>query len=365
MARTLDWKGNSFMTAEHEKDAIGERELLYTRSYDAHVGMDDEVGSTVVTLSYEDKDEPARSITVCIAPELGSNMFRFRVGEYDILHCDLDLLKRLAFTGNFVLWPMPNRMRDKMYTYQGQSYSLKGVKRPYEDAFLVHGLVLDQSWRYETPLVGQDFVSVTTYIDITPESPFYAGYPFESRLSLTYVLRKNGISIHYSVHNRGSKDLPFGFALHPYFSTLSGKDTTLITIPANSVMEADATLLPTGRILPLDGIMYSMFDLRQPVPISHLKLDHVYTNVHKNAHAVIEYKEQAMRILISASNEFTHTVVFTPPPEINGPFFCIEHQTCSTDALNLHARGLREMAHLLEAHPGESCTGFIEYEVVL
>ena len=352
------------MTAEHEKDAIREREVLHTSSYDAKVGMDEEVGSTVVTLSYEDKDEPARSITVCIAPDLGSNMFRFRVGEYDIIHCELDLLKRKAFTGNFVLWPIPNRMRDKTYTYQGQSYSLKAVKRPYDDAFLIHGLVLDQQWQHETPLIGEDFVSVKTYIDITPESPYYEGYPFESRLSLTYMLRKNGVSIHYTVHNRGVKDLPFGFALHPYFSTLSGKDNTVITVPANSVMEADATLLPTGRILPLDGIMYTMFDLRQPVPIAHLKLDHVYTDVHKNECAIIDYKAQAMQLSITASNEFTHAVVFTPPPEVDGPYFCLEHQTCSTDALNLHAQGLNKMAHLLEVHPGESSIGFIEYEVV-
>ena len=352
------------MTAEHEKDGVKERAVLHTGSYDAHIGIDDEIGSNVVTLSYEDKGEPARSITVCIAPDLGSNMFRFRVGEYDILHCEVDLLKRKAFTGNFVLWPLPNRMRDKTYTYQGQSYSLKGVKRPYEDAHLIHGLVLDQPWQHETPLIGDDFVSVKTYIDITPESPFYEGYPFESRLSLTYELRKNRVTIHYTVHNRGSKDLPFGFALHPYFSTLSGKDNTLIMVPADSVMEADATLLPTGRVLPLDGIMYKMFDLRQPVPIAHLKLDHVYTDVHKNERAIIDYKEQAMRLLLSASNVFTHAVVFTPPPEADGPFFCLEHQTCSTDALNLHAQGLSEMAHLLEVHPGESSAGFIEYEIV-
>lgn len=352
------------MTAENEKDTGREREVPNTRSYDAKVGMDDEIESTVVTLSYEDRDDPARNITVCIAPDLGSNMFRFRVGKYEIIHCEFDLLKRKAFTGNFVLWPLPNRMRDKTYRYHGQSYSLEGVKRPYEDAFLIHGLVLDQQWQYEMPIIGQDFVSVKTSIDITPQSPFYEGYPFDSRLSLTYVLRKNGISINYTVYNHGAKDLPFGFALHPYFSTLSGKDNTLVTVPANSVMEADVTLLPTGRILPLDGIMYKMFDLRQPVPIAHLKLDHVYTDVHAHGHAIIEYKEQAMRLSLSASNEFTHAVVFTPPPEVDGPFFCLEHQTCSTDALNLHAQGLTEMAHLLEVHPGETSTGSIEYKLV-
>ena len=352
------------MTAENDKGIVIKRELTDKGYYDAKVATHHELESTVITLSYEDKDDPARSITVCIAPDLGSNMFRFQVGEYDIIHCELDLLKRKAFTGNFVLWPLPNRIRDKRYIYHGQTYSLEGLKRPSEDDILIHGLVFDQQWQYEIPVIGQDFVSVTTYIDITPESPFYKQYPFDSRLSLNYALRKDGVSINYNVRNQGSKDMPFGFALHPYFSTLSGKDNTLVSVPANSVMEADNKLLPTGRILPLDGIMYAMFDLRQPVPIAHLKLDHVYTDLRRNESAIIEYKKQAMQLCISASSEFTHVVIFTPPPEADGPFFCLENQTCSTDAINLHAQGLSKIAHLLEVHPGETGTGSIEYKLV-
>ncbi|HCI79178.1 MAG TPA: aldose epimerase, partial [Ktedonobacter sp.] len=59
--------------------------------------------------------------------------------------------------------------------------------------------------------------------------------------------------------------MPFGFALHPYFSTLSGKRNTVVSIPASYVMEADEQLLPTGRLLDVRGIMYAMFDLRRPV----------------------------------------------------------------------------------------------------
>jgi aldose 1-epimerase len=154
--------------------------------------------------------------------------------------------------------------------------------------------------------------------------------------------------------------MPFGFALHPYFSTLSGAADTLVSIPADYVMEADDELLPTGRVLDVRGIMYAMFDLRQPVPIANLKLDHVYTGLHKSESAVIAYRKQGMKLRISASEDFTHMVIYTPP---DAPFFCLENQTCSTDAVNLHHKGLRELAHLLELRPGESCTGFIEYKV--
>ncbi len=77
--------------------------------------------------------------------------------------------------------------------------------------------------------------------------------------------------------------------------------------------------------------------------------------------AVIEYRKQAIKLRILASEEFTHLVIYTPPPEEDAPFFCLENQTCSTDAINLHKRGLQEMAHLLELHPGESSNGSLQY----
>lgn len=337
--------------------------MVNTRSYTADVSFDSEIESTVIALSAEDRENPSRSITIGIAPDLGSNMFRFRVGEYDLIYCDPVLLKQKDFTGNFVLWPLPNRVRDKKYTYQGQTYSLEGVKRPQGNAVLIHGFVFDQPWRYETPVLGQDAVSVKTFIDFTPESPCYEAYPFDSRLSLTYTLTKNSVTVAYSVQNNGAKDMPFGFALHPYFSTLSGRDGTLVSIPANYVMEADSELLPTGRVFNVDEIMYAMFDLREPMPVGNLKLDHVYTGLRKNEAAVIEYRKQHMRLRISASDDFTHVVIYTPPPDENGSYFCLENQTCSTDAVNLHHQGLNKIAHLLELRPGETSTGFIQYAV--
>jgi aldose 1-epimerase len=128
-------------------------------------------------------------------------------------------------------------------------------------------------------------------------------------------------------------------------------------------MEADDELLPTGRLLDVRSIMYAMFDLRQPVPIANLKLDHVYTGLHKNESAVIEYRKQAMKLRIITSEDFTHLVIYTPPPEAGDSFFCLENQTCSTDAINLSQRGLEEIAHLLELHPGESRSGFLRYAI--
>lgn len=333
--------------------------MTQEQSFSADIRKDAAIDSTVISLRYQDPEDPARCIEVGVAPDLGSNLFRFRIGAHDIIYSDPALLKRMEFTGNFVLWPLPNRVRDKRYTYQGKEYSLTDLQRG-DDPMLVHGLVMDRQWHYEQPIVGSDAATVTTYVDIDPSSPWYAGYPFDSRLSLTYTLTMSGITIIYRVHNNGKDTLPFGFALHPYFSLLSGPNETFVSIPAQTVMEADPALLPTGRLLDVTGKMYAMFDLRQPLPVSSLKLDHVYMDLQPQARAVIEYRQQAIQLAISTTDDFTHAVIFTPPAS---PSFCLEHQTCSTDAINLNNQGLeyKKMAHLLEVQPGASHTGSIHY----
>lgn len=330
--------------------------------YKAEVGQDSALGATTISLSSTNPKNSSHNILVRIAPEFGSNMFQFRVGEHDLIYSDQALLKNRGFTGNFVLWPLPNRVRGKRYTYQGRMYSLEDVQR-LDDPVLIHGLVYDRPWQWTQPVIGPDGVSVTTYIDINTESSYYTGYPFESRLSLTYALSGTELTVTYQVHNKSTHILPFGFALHPYFSTFSDKHDVFLSVPAQAVMEADDELLPTGRLFDVSKIMYRMYDLREPTPIANLKLDHVYTSLNKPALSILDYRKLGMQLRMSATDDFTHFVIYTLDRD---PYFCFEHQTCSTDAINLHNQGkaLRDAAHLLEVQPGATYSGTIRYAVV-
>jgi aldose 1-epimerase len=335
-----------------------------TSEYDqfhADVTQDQGLKSSVITLAYKNPVDSTRHLSISVAPDLGSNFFSYQVGEYDLIYCDRELLKQKAFTGNFVLWPFPNRVRNKHYSYQGREYSLTEVPRIPTDPMLVHGLVYDCAWQFEQPIVTPDKAQVTTYIDISEDFPYYTAYPFESRLSLTYTLTKQAVTITYTVENKGEQTLPFGFALHPYFTLLSGKTDTKVSMPAETVMEADEVLLPTGRMLDVKTIMYTMFDLRKPRPLGELKLDHVYTDLVPDTNSEILYEKQHFQLSISATPDFTHMVIYTSPTD--DPFFCLENQTCATDAINLQARGLDDIGHLLEVQPGEKRSGSITYTV--
>ena len=351
------------MTEEHNQMPSTGGQSASNWLYTAEVGQYPALNTTTISLSSFDQSNFSRNTQVSIAPEFGSNLFRFRAGEHDLIYTDQELLTKRDFTGTFVLWPFPNRVRDKRYTYQGQRYSLEDVHRPGGYPTLVHGLVFDRPWHYTQPVIGPDAASVTTYIDVNAESPYYTAYPFDSRLSLTYTLCGTELSVTYQVHNKSARTLPFGFALHPYLSTFSDKHDVLLTLPAQAVMEADDEMLPTGRIFDVRKVMYAMYDLREPTPVAYLKLDHVYTHLNRPALSIVDYTKLALQLHISATDDFTHQVIFTPEQI---PSFCIEYQTCSTDAINLHHQdsALREAAHLLEVQPGATYRGTLRYRVV-
>lgn len=324
-------------------------------SYAARVVADPELQTEAIELSYTDPNEPARNLLARIAPALGSNLYRLRAGEHELIyHERQDLLER-GHTGTFVLWPFPNRVRDARYTYRGQQYTFAGVPRK---APLIHGLVFDRAWTYEQPSASQESATVTTSVEISPDHPYYEAFPFASQLALTYTLTSAGLTVTYTVQNKGTQVLPYGFALHPYFHRFT--DQTTVTLPAQHVMEADASMLPTGRVLDVHSTMYAMFDLNQPTPVAQLKLDHVYTDLPAGRESLIDYHGLGLRVRISASKDFTHAVIFTPA---QSPYFCLENQTCSTDAINLHQRGMQDIAHLLEVQPGEKASGSIRYAI--
>ncbi|MHB1318245.1 MAG: aldose 1-epimerase, partial [Anaerolineae bacterium] len=74
----------------------------------------------------------------------------------------------------------------------------------------------------------------------------------------------------------------------------------------------------------------------------------------------IRYAALDKKLTLFADDFFTHSVVFTPTER---PFFCIENQSCSTDAHNLYAQGLQEAAHLTILEPGESLSASITFQV--
>jgi len=305
----------------------------------------------IVTLHYAPKKRTGLPMSVSIAPGKGSNLFSWTYGDNDIIYCDKKLLAKCGFTGNFILFPTPNRVKNFTYRWNDKDIVMKKRGKIVE----LHGLVFTEPWDYEKPKINKHSISLTCSISITKNSPLYEAFAFPCRLTVVYTLYSNSVCVEYTVKNNSNEALPFGFALHPYFNRLSGDNQTYIRVPAKHWMESPKdTLLPTGKLIDVAGKAY---DIRKAAAVGKLALDHVYTGLTPHAFASIDYRTKHFRVDLITSKEFTHAVVYTGEPHA----VCIENQTCSTDAHNLWAKGLKKESHLLVVSPGQSKTGFISY----
>lgn len=345
------WFSNSFMFA-HLLNRLKESTML-SKPFTHEIESDPKTGWKVYVLKYQDPKDPMTSIMARIVPAAGSNLYSLEVGGTEVLVTPPDLSVLPGFRyGIPVLYPMPNRVRDSQFRFDGHTYTFT----PNERSHFLHGLVHSLKWEAGTPTCDGKGITLKTWLNWNAASPDYRLFPFAHRLSLTYRLNEQGIRLDFSVENQDQKPLPFGFALHPWFRVLGARSATYLHVPAQKHMEAEG-LLPTGKLESLDG---SPYDLRKQVLLEKLDLDDVYWGLTPEQPAGYECRDKGVKVTLAASKEFTHMVIYTPKGQ---PFFCMENQTCSTDAHNLFAKGRQEEAHLLIAKRGKPVTGWVKIKI--
>lgn len=288
-----------------------------------------------------------------ISLRYGSNLCQLTYKGMRIIDYDPSLLRTSDFTGTPVLYPAPNRVEDGVFFFDGRKHEqVKRGKRVFE-----HGLVFDEPWTLINVQAADQNASLITRLDWSTDSPLFSAFPYLHSLSLKFEITENAISIAYDIFNQGSMGIPYGFGLHPYFQKLSGNHTE-ISVPVAKVMEADERLLPTGAVMPVEG---TGLDLRKFTQVGAIDLDHVFLRESGSAPAVIRYPDQGLAVKITATDDFSHWVVYTPE---GMPYFCLENQTCSTNAHNLFARGFEEISGLAVVEPGDHKGGKVEYRVI-
>lgn len=320
------------------------------------VETEPDTGWHVVSLACENDAEPRKRLRARICPEAGANLFSLSLGGVELLHQPATLRRLLeGGSGCPILYPTPNRVRDGRFVFEGREFRFGEP-----GAHFIHGLVRKEPWNYETPVFWDarlpaqgraTHVAFEAWIEFEPGSPRFERFPIRHSLRVRFSLHPESLWITFGVHNADSARLPFGFAVHPYFRVLGAREQTFLQVPAQAHMESTSDLLPTGVLQPLDG---SPYDVRSPRSLAGLALDDVYWGMAPQGPAGFEARDAGVRVALKAGAEFTHLVVYTPAGK---PYFCMENQTCSTDAHNLHAQGRSKEAHVLVAEPGQDVVG--------
>lgn len=231
-----------------------------------------------------------------------------------------------------VLMPFPGRIADGRYQFDGEVFQLE--RNDKEGPNAIHGFVRSVPWQ----VLRRDAAAVVFRVQLLAEVYASKGYPFSLDIELTYQLHARGISCAFSIRNIGPHPAPVGAGFHPYF-TVGGLPIheTELQIPASAFVEFNQRLVPTGRLVSVDG---TEWDYRTRRPIGSRQFNHCYVDLTRDAdglsRAVLLSRESGRRIEVTMDRTFSALVVYTGDaiPGAARQAVAIEPMTCATDAFN-------------------------------
>ncbi|HLG73203.1 MAG TPA: aldose 1-epimerase family protein [Chloroflexota bacterium] len=238
-----------------------------------------------------------------------------------------------------ILAPWPNRLRDGSYEFAGQKYQLPITEVDRHHAN--HGLVRWANWT----CAGHDADRVRMALTLHPQP----GYPFCLAFTAEYTLSDAGLEVGVTAVNIGERRAPYGIGHHPYLTAgTSLVDDASLSLPASAYFEVDDRLIPTGKLLPVDGTAY---DFRQPKRIGELVLDTPYAQLARDDDGLARVRLSGQRtVTLWLDSSFYYVQAFTGDtvtPSRRRQGLAIEPMSCAPDAFN-NGLGLRVL------EPGES-----------
>lgn len=336
----------------------------------------------------------ARRAEAVLYPELGNNCVEFRTtpdpdgenpqGEaippVDVFVAtnDLESLKTHPFhSGQPILFPFPNRVRDGKFVFEGRSCSMQGLLDKGWDrgaGQAIHGLVADKAWTVEFATADDEGATVRSSLQLDAYPDIYAQYPYPCKLSVTYTLKEGVLEMLTEATNTGETTLPMGFGIHPWFPvalrpalrTPAGLDAITeedrakaqVKVPAAGLWKLEK-LMPTGEIVSVtEGDSY--YDLRAWRELKADFFDNVFTQVdHAEngwSESGVRDSETGLEMYIAADGKFREWVLYAP---LERRVVALEPYTCTTDAVNLEPRGVD--AGLIALPAGETWSGVIKF----
>ena len=316
-----------------------------------------DVSGDIVTVA-----DPVSGASIEVWPMFGFNCLRWSVAGGPVFYTAPDWATNPVATrsGHPILFPFPNRTRHGKFTYEGKDYQLPLNETSGQHA--IHGFTPKSPWRFVAAETGDDFAEVTGAFQISLDRPdVLACWPGDLAITVTYRLTAGALEVRCVVTNPSDVNVPFGLGYHPYFvlPSLPGLsvDEFLVRAPARSLWVAEDGIATGEKVR-----VPSEFDFWDPQKVGYAALDTLLGDLPYGTPGVpgqvayITSNHSVAAIRIEVDDAFRELLLFTPP---HRTALAVEPYTCTSDALNLEARGVDAGLRILA--PGAEFTATVRY----
>ena len=220
-----------------------------------------------------------------------------------------------------VLFPV-NRISGGTFTFEGREYRFP-VNEEKTGCHL-HGTLHETPFRVEE----QTADSVRLVYDLP-----YLDFPHDFSLSLTYTLSDGGLSLVCEVENRSRENMPVFLGFHttfavPFLREGRAKDCRVFAELGDEIERNMENYLPTGRILPPDGVTSRIVTGDFP-PHERAISRHYRADGRGRIH--LTDTGSGLRVVYENSENLAYRLFYNGQAD---EYICLEPQTCMANCQN-------------------------------
>jgi aldose 1-epimerase len=216
----------------------------------------------------------------------------------------------------FPLVPWSNRITQGGFEQDGTFHPVRPNRA--DDPYPIHG----DGWLQPWHIVGQTGNSIR----LTLESHAFGGDPYDYVSTQTFTLRPDGLEIILDVTHLGSKPLPYGLGLHPYFVR---NGATRLRSKTNGVWLSGTDPIPTVHTENFPPT----WDYNQSAPLAGPLIDNCFTGW--DGQARIDYPDRGFSVTMAMADCNGYSLMYRPP---DLSYFCLEPITHPIDAFHMPGR---------------------------
>lgn len=301
---------------------------------------------------------------------------------------DIDTLRaRPQVYGIPVLFP-PNRIEDGFFKVGDLEYHME-ITNVKQNCHL-HGYLRNRPWNLVRAEVIGDAAEVEVAFISDKNSDFYDQFPHEFEARLVYKLSADGLQQNICFINNSERLMPMGLGYHTAFNVPfqegSKEEDIKIKISVGKKWELTERTLPTGRILPVEGLdgslrregmptqghAYEAHFTAEALRLTEEEMEKLSANkaVGMSASedagmegfhgAILTDNASGLQLIYEVGDEFAHWVIWNEKG--NTGFICPEPQTWVINAPNVKLP--EEITGYRLLQPGESWEGSTRIAVV-
>lgn len=194
--------------------------------------------------------------------------------------------------------PFVCRMHKGTYSFNQDTYT---IQKNYLNEHALHGLLYDALFDIDKIQATETEAQVTLSYHYAGTD---AGYPFPFQMKITWILTENRqLSVTTQVRHQNQVAIPYADGWHPYFS-LGGKvDEYQLQFDADTQLEFDESLIPTGNQL-------SDKRFQTPALLDGVFLDNSFL-LKENGTCTLRYG--ALSLIVRPDPSYPILQVYTPP----------------------------------------------------